>query len=236
MQDDENGEGEPEGQDDPEGAPPPTPPTPMELDRWWHAYCRMAPPRPWSRLRNIVGGQKARLRKAVHEGWPELGILAFKDREVAGDEAVAEIVSRATTAAVERVGAVVAESWTRAAEDHLRHLPAFNAAIGKLVRHLEAASEHISFVKYRRVPDLDASGAQRRDAAGQPLMVIKPYVDATDVALAAQRLAAAKKDHAILHKALLDSLAPFRDAGIDFSDAPPEVLAYLNKKWTGRAA
>jgi hypothetical protein len=238
MQDDEDPE-DPTREQDGEVTvePPPSPPDEVELARWWHQYCNMAPPRPWTKLAEIVHAQKRRVRKAIYEGWPEHGIPAFRDRERAPEPMVAEVVGRAQAQAIERVATVVANSWASDAERHLRGLPKIGQAIDRLCEVLIEQAEQASLVKYRAVPDLDEKGEQRRDpTTGAALTIMKPYVSASDAALAAQRLMAARKDHAVLNKALLDSLAPFRSSEIDFSDAPPEVMEYLKKKFVGRAA
>src|SRR5258708_27785096 len=91
---------------DPKGKPrrnrdnePITPPDAVELSRWWMQYCGLGPPRPWTKRAKIVQAQRRRVRKAVYEGWPELGIPAFRDREPAPQPLGAEVAGRATSQA-----------------------------------------------------------------------------------------------------------------------------------------
>jgi hypothetical protein len=234
MEDDENDGGESPGTSE---VYVDQPPDAIELERWWQAYCALPPPRAWTRLCHVVQARKSRIRTAVHVGWPEAGIPAFKDRAIVGDTVMAEVIGRVHREATERVVSVVANSWATDAERHLRGLPKIGQAIDKLCEVLIEQAEQASLVKYRAVPDLDEKGEQRRDpTTGAALTIMKPYVSASDAALAAQRLMAARKDHAVLNKALLDSLAPFRSSEMDFSDAPPEVMEYLKKKFVGRSA
>lgn len=236
MQDDEAPPGESQAPEAEDPKLPPKPPSEIELARWWNAYCNLPPPRPWSRLRNIVRAQKARIRKAVLEGWPELGIVAFKDRELVGDSAIAEVVGRVREAATERVVGVVANAWGEAAIGHLALLPKVKGALDTLLTTVSEQVAAASYAKFRDAPDLDDAGKVRRDATGRAMTILKPYVDGYELALAAERLVGALKEAAVLNKALLDSIAPFRDAGVDFSDAPPEVMKYLDEKFGGRAA
>jgi hypothetical protein len=213
-----------------------SPPSLDDLERWWQAYCRLPEPRPWTHLADIVHARKARVRQAVFDGWPDLGIVAFKDRDIVTPAVTAELVERVHERSTERVVTAIIRPWAEEATKHLANLPKIGAALDKLYEVLLDQADKASFVRYRRVPDKNADGSLRRDGHGKVVMTAQAYVDGFQLALAAQRLGDSAKEFAVLNKALVDSLTPFRTSEIDFSKAPPEVLAWLQTQFIGKDA
>lgn len=207
------------------------PPTDIEYERWLRAYLAR-PDAPVRVLAQIVSTRKERLLYAISTGWP--GYPSLRDRlltqDAASRRAVEGVIVEVQARAVAAVAPLIADSWVSAARRHLQPLQDVSEAITTIAAELRIASKEATFVGFRKAPVVDDDGDQVYDPDGRPLTRLEPFVDAESIARATARLAAAAKDHAILNKALLDSLSPVRDAALDFSDAPPEVLEYLRKK------
>ena len=227
-------EGDPVDEDD-LGPEVPSHPDASTLESWWRAYLGLPEPRSPKRLARIVHANVHRVRRAVRTGWPDIGIASFESRLGDAEDQVARARAKAQIDGVVRgahaVAELVVDHWATAARSHLEGLADVSAAIRQLAQNVAKASEGASFVQYRSVPDIGPDNQIRRDAKGKPILVLKPYVSGNAVALATARLAQAAKDHAVLNKALLDSLNPMRDAAIDLSDAPPEALEYIRRKF-----
>ncbi len=189
----------------------PTPPTELEHKRWWLAY-REDPSRGLKLLSAAVHANIHRVRHAVQVGWPDLGIVAFRTRlppimrtkNAMLDTVTAEVQAQA----IAQVAKVVIGTWEDAARAQLASLNSATAALTKLAESLDKASAGASFVSYRKVPDVGDDGKVRRDEKGNAILIMKPFVSGHAVAMAAARLAVAAKDHAMLGKVLLGSLAP----------------------------
>lgn len=209
------------------------PPTDVEHERWFRAYAS-DPERSVGRLAVLMSVRKARMLHAVTVGWPPT-YPSLRDRLLASDNdaklSVRHVTEEVQAGAIARVAIAVADGWESAARRHLKPLADVSEAIVSIAAELKIASREATFVGYRREPKLDEEGDPLFDGEGRPLTELKAFVDAESIARATARLAQAAKDHAILNKALLDSLNPMRDAAIDLSDAPPEALAYIRRKF-----
>lgn len=209
------------------------PPTDFEYEKWFRAYAAR-PDASVLFLAQLLGVRKSRLIQAIGSGWPPQ-FPSFRDRLLTADENAKRAVERVTVdvqaGAIARVAVAVADGWESAARRHLKPLADVSEAIVSIAAELKIASREATFVGYRKEPKLDDDGDPLFDGEGRPLTELRPFVDAESIARATARLAQAAKDHAILNKALLDSLNPMRDAAIDLSDAPPEALAYIRRKF-----
>lgn len=202
------------------------PPTDLEYERWFRGYSAR-PDASVFELAKLLGVRKARLIHAIATGWPPK-YPSLRERLRASIE---YMTTEVQAGAIARVAVAVADGWEAAARRHLQPLADVSEAIVAIAAELKIASREATFVGYRREPRLDAEGDPLFDGEGRALTELKAFVDAESIARATARLAQAAKDHAILNKALLDSLNPMRDAAIDLSDAPPEALAYIRRKF-----
>jgi hypothetical protein len=221
--------GEPAGDD---FDPPFRKPTDTEYERWWRAYHALPDPKSAERLCGIVHTRKSRLQHAIRVGWS--GYPALRDRELAvlrTPGAAMSVAVEVEARAIARVAAVIIPKWEEHALKHMAALEDVSETIRHISAELRLASQEATFLAYRRVPETDDEGRECVDERGRPKFRVESYVPAESIARATARLAAAAKDHAILNKALLDSLNPMRDAAIDLSDAPPEALEYIRRKF-----
>jgi hypothetical protein len=213
-----------------------SPPNDLEYERWFQAYLTTPEPKSPAKVAASAKARKARIAHAIHVGWPDYP--ALKDRAKnhaiwkAAEKAVAQVVDMVVSPeVVANAATMVLERWDTAVKGHMRTSAEIGEAIKAVGAQVRIASREATFVQYRRIPELDDKGAQVYDGQGKPLMKVERYIPMETVARATARLAMAAKDHAVLHKALLDSLSPVKDAAIDMSDAPQEVLDYVQRKW-----
>jgi hypothetical protein len=173
------------------------------------------------------------MQYAIRVGWP--GFPALRDREDASiraaQHAALNVSTEVEAQAIASIARVIVPTWAEHARKHMESLGDVRQTIAHVASELRLAAQEATFVAYRRVPAFDEDGFEILDERGRARFKIESYVPAESIARATARLAAAAKDHAILNKALLDSLSPFSESAMDFSDASAETLAYLQKKF-----
>jgi hypothetical protein len=232
MSDDEGG---PSGTAGVESGAPYRAPSDVEYERWWRAYHVLPDPKSSERCAAICHVRKQRMQYAIRVGWP--GFPALRDREDASiraaQHAALNVATEVEAQAIANLARVIVPTWAEHAQKHMEPLGDVRATIAHVASELRLAAQEATFVAYRRVPAFDEEGFEIVDERGRPRFKIESYVPAESVARATARLATAAKDHAILNKALLDSLSPFQASSIDFSDASDETLAYLERKFLG---
>lgn len=213
-------------------------PTDLEYERWWRIYKALPPPHSVYRFARVAQINIHRAKHVCRVGWENMPPFEarLESDDAAGREAVRKVAETVEAQAIAAVATIVVGTWEQSVRRHLAPLEDVSRAISDLSRELSLAAADANFVQYRQVPDRDEEGRLRRDERGNVILIPEAYVSGESIVRSAARLASASKDHAMLNKGLLDSLAPFRSSALDFSDAPPETLAYLQKKFGGGRA
>lgn len=192
-------------------------PKPDVYDRWWLLYRDGA--RALKKLAKAARVSPSTAQQAINLGWPEAQMAPLKDRAVLHDQAQARAVQKEVArvqaelsvadqeASMQAAKAAMA-TWTDAAKHALESLTRTSVALSALGKKVDDAARFATFERVRRVPDADAKGEARRDAAGNVIYRDELYVDAYRHAAATLILVRASREHAHLVRSLLGDVAP----------------------------
>jgi hypothetical protein len=197
-------------------------------ERWWESYRDGL--RTAKKLAAAHGISPHTARRAIIYGWPEANFPALKDRAELHDrkaaEAMRSVVTQAEVAVLSTKSTGLLGTWEDTARAALENVKASGDALKALGERIAEAAKIASFVKYRKVPDVDpASGKPRRDASGNVIMVERAYVDGAGLAAAMRLWVSAQKEQIGLAHRLFGEVFP-RDLGGD-EDLPELSEAQL---------
>jgi hypothetical protein len=193
-------------------------PKPEVYDRWWVLYRDGA--RSLKKLAKVAKISPSTAQHAINVGWPEAQLAPLKDRSVLHDQAQARAVQKevaraqAALSADDQAAAIAAakaamSTWTDAARHALEGLTRTSVALAALAQKVDEASAEATFVRYRRVPQIDPqTGLVKTGRDGKPMMLEQAYVDAYRHAQATLLLVRASREHAHLVRSLLGDIKP----------------------------
>jgi hypothetical protein len=171
-------------------------------------------------------------RRAVDHGWPEANLPALRERARFHDQkatkAMQAVVAAAETHALATAGTTLLGTWEATARRALENVKTCGDALGELGARIKEAAVAASFVRYRRVPDIDPKTKQvRRDEKSRPIMVVKSFVDGAALAAAARLWVSAQKEQVTLAQRLFGEVFPDQGGEEDMPDLRDDQLAQL---------